>query len=61
MFRITIHASGNFDLYGDGHRVASFVYLEDCMQFITMNYNKYDCFDVTSGDTGEVYFTVEKE
>ena len=55
---VKIYATGNFELHCDGYKVANFVYLEDCMEYIRNHYN--DCFEfmVSNGDTGEIYFEI---
>ena len=58
--RIEYYATGNFVLHCDDHiwRIAEFVYLKDCMEYIKEHYNDYSRFLVSSGDTGEVYFEI---
>ena len=57
---ITFFASGKFDLYCDGYKIAQFVYLNDCMEYIRNHYSECDEFFVCNGDTGEVLFEIDK-
>ncbi len=57
---ITFFASGNFELYADGYKIANFIYLNDCMEWIRNHYEEHKEFIVISGDTGEVYFEIDR-